>query len=243
MAMDTSGGAEKTLHPTLALFGGAFNPVHRGHLALASEIEARLGLREILFMPTGAPPHKEAPEISCEERKFMLDLAIRDHPGWRSSDIECRMEGLSYTFRTIAALAIDPPPFFVMGEDAFADFWSWGQPEVILSGTHLLVVTRPGADGRGTREGVFTVLRASGLLDPLAAETVAGVREGLLREAVWGLPFFGTTLRYLRIDAVDVSSTDLRKGLAGKDRDRWADLLPEAVKSYIVKKGIYRGFP
>ncbi len=240
MAMATCEGAEKALRPVLALFGGAFNPVHRGHLALASEIQSRLGLREILFIPTGAPPHKDPPKISCEERKLMLDLAIRDHPGWRSSDIECRMEGFSFTARTISALAIDPPPFFVMGEDAFADFWNWGHPEVILSGTHLLVVTRPGSDVRGTREGVSTVLRAAGLLDPVAGEAVSGVHEGRLREAVWNLPFFGTTLRYLRIEAMDVSSTNLRNGLAGKDRDRWADLLPDEVKSYIVKKGIYQ---
>ena len=243
MAMDTYEAADKKKRPTLALFGGAFNPVHRGHVALAAEIEARLELQEILFIPTGHPPHKDSPEISCEERKIMLDLAIGDHPGWRSSDIECRMKGPSYTARTISALAIDPPPFFLMGEDAFSDFWSWGQPEVIVAGAHLVIVTRPGTEEERTMEDFFTTLRAAGLLDSVSAEAVVTrVRRGELEEAVWPLPNFGTTLRFLRINAVDISSTDLRKGLSGENREYWTNLLPDSVKSYIVKRRIYKGF-
>ena len=244
MVMDISGGADTALHPSLALIGGAFNPVHRGHLALASEVESRLGLREILFIPTGHPPHKDLPEVSCEERKIMLDIAIRDHPGWSSSDVECKMNGPSYTARTISVLGIHPPPFFIMGDDAFIDFWTWGHPEVILSGTHVVVVNRPGSDADRVLESFFTVLRSSGYLDPKGLrDAFLGVLDGHFREAVWALPVFGTTLRYLRIDALPVSSTDLRMGLAGKERNRWMDLLPDAVKSYIVEKGIYLGRP
>ncbi len=244
MAMDISGVTERRARPTLALFGGAFNPVHRGHMSLAAEIEARLEVREILFIPTGHPPHKEFPGISCEERKIMLDLAIGGHPGWVSSDIECRMKGPSFTARTISVLAIDPPPFFLLGEDAFADFWSWGHPEVILSGTHLVIVTRPGSEEERTRKAIIKTLRAGGLLDPLSAgDALLGVRRGRLEEVVWSLPNFGTTLRFLRISAVDVSSTDLRHGLAGENREYWLDLLPDPVKSYIVKKRKYQVFP
>ncbi len=244
MAMDIFAATDKKKRPTLALFGGAFNPVHRGHMALAEEIEARLDLQEILFIPTGHPPHKDSPEVSCEERKIMLDLAIGDHPGWRSSDIECRMKGPSYTARTISALAIDPPPFFLMGEDAFADFWGWGHPEVIVSGSHLVIVTRPGTKEERTMEAFFTTLRAAGGLDSFSAgAAVTRVRRGELEEVVWPLPKFGTTLRFLRINAVDVSSTDLRNGLSGENWEYWANLLPDPVKSYIVKKRKYQGFP
>ena len=242
--MATFGGVDRALRPERALFGGAFNPVHRGHLALAAEIESRLGLTEILFIPTGHPPHKDRPEVSCEERKKMLDLAIQNHSGWKSSDVECRMHGPSYTARTISALALEPPPFFVMGDDAFRDFWSWGHPEVILSGTHLVVVNRPGSDPRKVEESFLTVLRAAGIsFFKETRDALSGVQRGVFREAVWGLPLFGTTLRYLRIDALPISSTDLRHGLAGEDRERWVELLPEEVKSYIVEKGIYRGRP
>ncbi len=64
-----------------------------------------------------------------------------------------------------------------------------------------------------------------------------------MEEVVWPLPKFGTTLRFLRINAVDVSSTDLRNGLSGENWEYWANLLPDPVKSYIVKKRKYQGFP
>ncbi len=244
MAMDISEGADCLLRPRLALLGGAFNPVHRGHLVLAKEVQAKLDVEGILFIPTGHPPHKDLPEVSCEERQKMLDLAIGATPGWRSSDVECRMAGPSYTARTISTLAITPLPFFIMGDDAFVDFWEWGEPEVILRGAHVVVVTRPGSTAPGVREGFMTVLRASGPFDPkMTRRGIDGVLEGHVREVVWSLPHFGTTLRYLRIEALSVSSTELRNGLAGKERDHWLELLPDAVKSYIVEKGIYLARP
>jgi len=248
--MDTSGAPDPPFltpvtRPKLALFGGAFNPVHLGHLALAGEIESRLALSEILFIPTGEPPHKEAPEVSCDERRHMVDLAIAGHPGWRSSDIECRMTGPSFTARTIERLAIDPPPFFVMGEDAFSDFWSWGRPELILSRTHLVIVNRPGADRKGVYEALETVLRAA--QTPVSPACVRQALSGFdgreVREIVWSLPLFGTTIRFLRIDSLPVSSSGLRRFLAGNRSGNGTKLLPDVVKSYIVKRGIYHEKP
>jgi nicotinate-nucleotide adenylyltransferase len=247
--MGISEGPSRALYPgkkpTLALFGGAFNPVHCGHITLASEIEARLGLSEILFIPTGCPPHKEIPEVSCDERRHMVDLAISGHPGWRSTDIECRMEGPSYSARTIETLGIEPPPFFVMGEDAFVDFWNWGRPEEILSRTHLVVVNRPGAIRKGVEEALLTILRAAQapVASQIVRETLRQSDESRAREIVWGLPLFGSSIRILKIDALPVSSTELRKLLAGERADEWADLLPGGVKSYIVKRGYYQGSP
>ncbi|MEC4682922.1 MAG: nicotinate (nicotinamide) nucleotide adenylyltransferase [Nitrospirota bacterium] len=247
--MGISEGHSRALYPgkkpTLALFGGAFNPVHYGHITLASEIEARLGLSEIFFIPTGHPPHKEIPDVSCDERRHMVDLAISGHPGWRSTDIECRLEGPSYSARTIEHLGIEPPPFFVMGEDAFVDFWDWGRPEEILSRTHLVIVNRPGVIRKGVEEALLTVLRAAqaSVCSRSVRETLRESEQTRGREHVWGLPLFGSTIRFLKIDALPVSSTDLRKLLAGERKAECSDLLPEGVKSYIVKRGYYQGSP
>jgi len=247
--MDISEGGDHlpilSKKPSLALFGGAFNPIHVGHIALAREIEDRLGLSEILFIPTGLPPHKEAPEVSCDERRHMVDLAISSHPRWKSTDIECRMEGPSFTARTIGRLDIDPPPFFVMGEDAFIDFWSWGSPDLILSRTHLVIVNRPGEVRKGIPKGALTVLRAAQtpICEASVIEILEREEEERSREIVWSLPVYGTTIRFLRIDSLPVSSTELRKFLSGDRAEGWSHLLPEAVKSYIVKRGIYKGRP
>ena len=239
--MDTSGAGKRGIRPRSALFGGAFNPLHKGHIALAEEIERRLGLAEVLFVPTGLPPHKERPEVSCEERLHMVELAIAGRPGWRVSDIECRLPGPSLTSRTLAHLSLAPPPFFVMGEDAFADFLEWGGPEIILSLSHLVVVTRPGAEGSGARDTLLRVLALAGsFLTGKDVPSLDDLRSGRMGEWVAALPFFGTTLRLLAIDSLEISSTRLRSDIAAGSPERWAHLLPEPVKSYIVETGLYR---
>lgn len=235
--------------PDLALFGGAFNPIHLGHIALAAEIEGHLGLKRILFIPTGEPPHKDPPDVSCGDRIAMVTLAISGHSGWDVTDIECRTPGPSYTARTIDLLNLCPSPFFVMGSDAFVDFWDWGDPERILSRTHLVVVNRPGAVGDGVWKSLRTILEAAQTpvesdnhLHPSGVFTPpeAGGRDSL-REIVWSLPLFGTTLRFLRIDSPPVSSTELRRFLSENRHGIWKNLLPEPVKSYIVERGLYAG--
>ncbi len=239
--MDISGVGKRGVRPWRALFGGAFNPLHKGHIALAEEIERKLGLEEVIFVPTGLPPHKERPAVSCEERLHMVELAIAGRPGWRVSDIECRLSGPSLTSRTLARLSLSPAPFFVMGEDAFVDFLEWGAPEIILSLSHLVIVTRPGGVGVRARDTLLRVLVLSDSF--LTGENVPALddlRSGRMVEWVAALPSFGTTLRLLAIDSLEISSTRLRSDIASGNPERWAHLLPEPVKSYIVETGLYR---
>ncbi len=237
--MDTS-GADSRVRPRRALFGGAFNPLHNGHIALAEEIERRLGLSDVVFVPTGHPPHKDPPEVSCEERLRMVELAIAGRPGWSVSDIECRLPGPSLTARTLERLALPSLPFFVMGEDAFADFLEWGGPETILSLSHLVVVTRPGAEGARARGTLLRVLSFAGsLLTDREVPALDDLRSGKAEEWVAALPAFATTIRLLAIDSLELSSTRLRSDIASGKPETWAHLLPGPVKSYIVEKGLY----
>ncbi len=239
--MVISGGNKGGQRPSAALFGGAFNPLHNGHIALAGEIEKRLSISEVIFLPTGQPPHKKSPEVSCAERSHMVDLAIAGRPGWRTMDIECRLPGPSLTARTLESLSIDPPPFFVMGEDAFADFMEWGGPGIILARSHLVIVNRPGSASPKARRTLLTILREAG--SSLGEGDIPDLRElrgkGVV-EWVAALPAFKTTVRLVTIDTVEVSSTGLRAAIASGEPQSWGHLLPEAVKSYIVEKGLYR---
>ena len=238
--MDTSGADSREVRPRTALFGGSFNPLHNGHIALAEEIERRLRLSWVVFVPTGHPPHKERPGVPCEERLCMVELAIAGRSGWSVSDIECRLSGPSLTSRTLERLSLPSPPFFVMGEDAFSDFLEWGGPETILSLSHLVIVTRPGAEGSGARDTLLRVLAlAESFLSDREVPSFADLRAGRTVEWVAALPAFGTTLRLLAIDSPDLSSTRLRSDIASGPPERWAHLLPGPVRAYIVEKRLY----
>jgi cytidyltransferase-like protein len=89
----------------VGIFGGTFNPIHLGHLALAETAREALQLDRVVFIPTHQPPHKPAANLaSGEARLRMVRLAIRDHPAFAASDIELRRPGPSYSIDTVTAL-------------------------------------------------------------------------------------------------------------------------------------------
>ena len=92
---------------SIGLFGGTFDPVHTGHLALAAHVLDRCRLDRLLFIPAPEPPHKRRPEASFAHRTAMLEVALADCPhGARMalSLIEADLPAPSYTIRTVEAL-------------------------------------------------------------------------------------------------------------------------------------------
>src|SRR3954454_16864900 len=86
----------------LGVFGGTFDPIHIGHLAVAEEAAEALGLERVVFVPAARPPHK--PGVECapaEDRLAMVDLAIADNPCFEPSRIELERPGPSYTVDTL----------------------------------------------------------------------------------------------------------------------------------------------
>jgi len=130
----------------IGILGGAFDPVHFGHLLVAQDIREKLGLDRILFMPAPRPPHKRC-VASFALRCRMLKAAIAGHPGFAFSDIEVRRHGRSYTVETLtelkSRLARDEL-FLVIGADQFRELKTWKQPERLPGLARLLVITRPG---------------------------------------------------------------------------------------------------
>ena len=89
----------------IGIFGGTFNPVHSGHLLLARHYLDALKLDRLLVIPTGTPPHKDAPELLDGEKRMQLcALAFEDQPRVQLCDIELRREGKSFTVDTIGWL-------------------------------------------------------------------------------------------------------------------------------------------
>ena len=88
----------------IGLMGGTFNPIHYGHLLIAENAYEQYHLDEVIFIPTGQSPHKDARQIlRADERMEMIRLAIADNPHFSCSDYEIRTEGISYTYLTVQA--------------------------------------------------------------------------------------------------------------------------------------------
>jgi nicotinate-nucleotide adenylyltransferase len=148
---------------SLGVLGGAFNPPHVGHLLLAQEAIARLGLDELLLVPTGIAPHKEIdPEPGRSLRLRLTELAVRGAEGIGVSDLEVRREGPSFAYRTLELLHEERPGAeltFVMGADIAATIETWERPERVLELADVAVVGRVGTD-LGEVEAAFSRLGA-----------------------------------------------------------------------------------
>ena len=119
----------------LGLFGGAFDPPHRGHVELLRRARARLGLDRVIVLVVADPGHKQV-DASAELR---LRLARAAFP-----DDEVLLDHHARTVDTLRAHPEWCDPVFLIGADEFCDFLSWKQPNDVLARTRLAVATRPG---------------------------------------------------------------------------------------------------
>ena len=132
----------------LAIFGGTFDPIHAGHLAVAREAATRFDLDRVLFIPAAHPPHKAGvTHAPYDDRVRMAELACRDDARFEVSRLE---EGTvrSYSIDTIekvrATLAPGDDLYFLIGADAFAEIRTWRRWTDVARAVRFLVVSRPG---------------------------------------------------------------------------------------------------
>jgi nicotinate-nucleotide adenylyltransferase len=131
--------------PRIGVLGGSFDPVHVGHLILAQSAVSHLGLDELILVPARRPAHKRSRSLApVEDRVAMLRLAARGNAAFRVSRVEVDGPDVSYTVRTLEALARARQAewFFLMGEDSLAEFDTWREPGRILELARLAVVPR-----------------------------------------------------------------------------------------------------
>jgi len=130
----------------IGVFGGAFNPPHKGHVKLARYFADKLCLNKVLVIPTSAPVHKSAADFAPgEDRLAMCRLAFGDDPRFEVSEIETARPGGSYTVDTLRALKKDFPSaefFLILGADAYADFGQWREPGEIAAMCTLCAAAR-----------------------------------------------------------------------------------------------------
>lgn len=193
----------------IGIYGGAFNPVHKGHVKLAEEVKAKANLDKIIIMPSGVSPHKSSGGlVDSKHRLEMCRLAFSGN-GYIISDLEIKREGKSYTVDTVTELkAIYPEDelFLIMGSDMLLCFDRWYRYEDILSMVTICATTR--------QDDIS--------LDRLKAYS----RETLGKETL-----------IIDFEPFECSSTKVRDAIVSGDEA--SSLVPAEVLEYIKKNSLY----
>ena len=197
----------------IGVLGGTFDPIHRGHLAVAEAARNRLGLAEVYFVPAARTPLKESGTIlAAEHRVPMVRLAIAAYPYFKLSTIEIDRPGLSYTVDTISALrdkmGAGNELYFIIGWDSVTQLPLWKEPARIIQMCRLVAVPRPGYS----------------LPDSDSLEAA--------------IPGLAQRLILLDEPKIDISATEIRQ--RAKRGESISHLVPEPVAEYIRTKKLYQ---
>jgi nicotinate-nucleotide adenylyltransferase len=194
----------------IGLYGGSFDPVHIGHLALARAAQQQLRLDQVRWLPAGAPWQKADRALApAEHRLAMLRLAIDVEPTHLIDRREIDREGPSYTIDTLEALEHEWPRsevewHLIIGQDQFARLHTWHRWRDIVARVHVAVVAREGRLVQVSDE----------------------VRSSLPRGQA------------IEMAPLPVSSTEIRRRVAAGESI--AGMVPAAVARYIERHGLYR---
>ncbi|MCK4307415.1 nicotinate-nucleotide adenylyltransferase [candidate division WOR-3 bacterium] len=134
----------------IGVFGGAFDPLHIGHLIIAERARKDFKLQKIIFIPTNIPPHKPPPLASALDRLELVKTAVQDKPYFKVSDMEIKRGGVSYWVDTLRELKKGYPKdeiFTLIGMDEALDFMNWKEPNEILKLSRFIIITRPSSMG------------------------------------------------------------------------------------------------
>lgn len=132
----------------LGVMGGTFDPVHHGHLVAASEVAARFGLDEVVFVPTGVPSFKQDQDVTDAEHRYLMTvIATASNPRFTVSRVDVERGGVTYTVDTLRDLKDTRPGaelFFITGADAIEQILTWKDAEELFTMAQFVAVTRPG---------------------------------------------------------------------------------------------------
>lgn len=181
----------------IGLFGGAFDPIHFGHLRPALEIKELLSLDEIRFMPLHQAPHKHQPQLPAEQRLSMLERAIAQEPEFVVETCELERGGISWSIDSMLELrqryGDQQPLVMLLGTDAFAGLPQWKRWEEILQLTNIVVMQRPDAP-------LESHLFPEGYLQHKLAATATQLKQSICGKVL-----------SVEVTQLDISSTKIRE--------------------------------
>ncbi|MBV9179819.1 MAG: nicotinate (nicotinamide) nucleotide adenylyltransferase [Acidobacteria bacterium] len=230
----------------IGIFGGTFDPIHKGHLALALRARAQCKLSRVYFVPTNFPPHKTSQPVAAYCHRYaMTALATAGEKTFVPSQLEAPPSALrtessarghilrpNYTIDTVRKLKQELNKsdrlFFLIGIDAFRDIAKWHEPDALFQECDFIVASRPGYSLAYVANVLPEKLRPrEELTRPFAKEPAKG-----------DLVLAGVSMHLIDDLNLHISATAIRLALAGKRSI--TRMVPESVEEYIKKEGLYR---
>ena len=231
----------------IGLFGGTFDPIHKGHLALAQAARERCQLGRVYFVPTNIPPHRSTqPAASYFHRFAMTALATQNEKAFVPSLLEAPAEFILQDKKTVKGSVSSAPNysidtirrvksqlkkadrlFFLIGIDAFKDIGKWREAEALFAECEFIVASRPG----------FSLADVASSL-PEKLRPRAEVRKPFAKQPAKGdLVLPGVAIHLMDDVNEKASATAVRQAVASKRAIK--KLVPESVEEYIKKEGLY----
>lgn len=193
----------------VGIYGGSFNPIHIGHLIVASIVYEKINLDKVFFIPSFDPPHKDSLEVDFQNRYKMVNLAIRDDSRFELLGIEASLKQPNYSLFTMRYLQekYDYDFYFIMGEDSFLEIEKWYSYKDFLLENKIVVVNRS-LDGKSRIENKKKQLKFSKEID------------------------------LVQIPFIDISSSKIRSDLK-INKNLAMYQVPSEVFNFILKEGLY----
>jgi nicotinate-nucleotide adenylyltransferase len=231
----------------IGLFSGTFDPIHRGHLALALAAQERFSLGRIYFVPTGNPPHKKQPLAAFADRYAMVVLAtmgekmfvpsLLEGPGTSgaaeaSGKKAAAIPDVNYSIDTVRRLKQRLKKadrlFFLIGIDAFNEIAKWHEAEALFRECPFIVASRPG----------YSLADVANALPERLRPKTAVTKPFAKQPATGDLVLPGATVHLLDGVQQNISATAIREAVSGKRS--LGKFVDAAVGEYLRKMGLYQ---
>ncbi len=201
----------------ILLYGGSFNPIHNGHLIVARHVAERLGIGQVVLIPSASPPHKLGQRLApAEERLALCRLVAEDDPQLSVSDWEIGRSGPNYTLLTVEhfrhVVGSERELCWLIGMDSLRELETWYHAEELVDACTIVTAARPGFEAPGASE--LGRCFSAEQVDRLLAHVVEGPR-------------------------IDIAGTEIRARVRMGQSIRY--LVPEVVRARIEGVGLYGG--
>lgn len=194
----------------IAIFGGTFNPIHKGHINLCLECNKYFNFEKIILIPTNIPPHKQVTSLATNEQRLkMCNIAVKSNKLFEVSNIEMELKGVSYTINTIKMLQEkykNKQLYLIIGSDMLFMFHKWYQYDEILKRVILVAGARYNNEYKKMKEYVKDYLHDN------------------------------KNIIIKKIHTIEISSTQIRNEIKDKVKP---SLIEDDIYEYIVKNNIY----
>ena len=196
----------------ICIFGGAFDPVHKGHIAIAQSAVKKFNFDKLLFMVSKEPPHKSNHTASFIYRLNMVKLALSGlGDKFGVTDIEAKLNDLSYTYNSLSALKeiyANDNIYFLVGSDIFASIEKWYNYKKLFDLAYFIIGCRPGIPFKNMIESVPDDIK----------KRIADKDK----------------IELFEIDSFNISSSEIRQSIK-----KYLEYLPLNVAEYIINNNLY----